>query len=372
MRILLLFMFLAGMINCSSRDGQSFRLKVNVVDADTGQIALFTTGEEPEELYSGKLVDGQYVFKGILRDPGVYRLRINEQQADLFLDGEEMSITVSSRQGIREDSLRGSRANEIRKACSEAFHELYDKVVEKNISGLSIFQASTRNDQVLFDSLMSERLWFDDLRFSIARDLVRKYSDNVYAAYLASAEMKSHYEWGREMYDLLSPEIQQSRAGQALSDKLEKVSVSAIGQAFPDYILENEAGDSVRLDSLKGYITVIDCWASWCGPCRSEMKSLRRLYKDFEHKGLRVMSISLDDSREKWLKACQEEQLPWKSYRNPFGYKRDGIRADLGIEGIPYLVVLDREGRFVAKELHRNVLRKKVQDLLNSQREQVR
>lgn len=369
MKVLVLFVLLTGMMGCSSQEGKSFRLKVNVTDVDTGQVTLAVTGENSRVLYSGKLVDGQYAFEGILQEPGLYRLKINERQADLFLDGNEMSITVSSQQGIRGDSLRGSRANEVRKACLATFNDLYDKVVEENASGLSIFQASTRNDQVLLDSLMSERLWFDDLRFSIARDLVKKYSDNVYAAYLVSEEMKSHYEWGKEMYDLLSPEIQQLSIGKTLKDKLERVSVSAIGQDFPDYLLENEAGDTIRLDSLKGYITVIDCWASWCGPCRSEMKSLRRLYKDFAHMGLRVVSISMDDSREKWLKACREEQLPWKSYRNPCGYKKDGIRTDLGIEGIPYLVVLDREGKFAAKELHRNVLRKKVQELLNAESE---
>lgn len=369
MRVLILFVFLWGIVCCSSPSGMSFRLKVNVQDQDTGQIALYSTGENLKLLCSGELKNGEYIFKGILEEPGLYRLKFNERQADLYLDGEEMSITVSSRRGICADSLKGSYANEIRKKCGETFDELYTKVVDENASGLSIFQASTRNDQVLFDSLMSERLWFDDLRFSIARDLVKKYSDNVYAAYLACEEMKSHYEWGKEMYDLLSPEIQQSSIGKALKDKLERVFVSAIGQDFPDYLLENEAGDTIRLDSLKGYITVIDCWASWCGPCRSEMKSLRRLYKDFAHMGLRVVSISMDDSREKWLKACREEQLPWKSYRNPCGYKKDGICTDLGIEGIPYLVVLDREGKFAAKELHRNVLRKKVQELLNAESE---
>ena len=369
MRVLILFVFLWGIVCCSSPSGMSFRLKVNVQDQDTGQIVLYSTGENLKLLCSGELKNGEYIFKGIFEEPGLYRLKFNERQADLYLDGEEMSITVSSRRGICADSLKGSYANEIRKKCGETFDELYTKVVDEHASGLSIFQASTRNDQVLLDSLMSERLWFDDLRFSIARDLVKKYSDNVYAAYLVSEEMKSHYEWGKEMYDLLSPEIQQLSIGKTLKDKLERVSVSAIGQDFPDYLLENEAGDTIRLDSLKGYITVIDCWASWCGPCRSEMKSLRRLYKDFAHMGLRVVSISMDDSREKWLKACQEEQLPWKSYRNPRGYKKDGIRTDLGIEGIPYLVVLDREGKFAAKELHRNVLRKKVQELLNAESE---
>ena len=172
------------------------------------------------------------------------------------------------------------------------------------------------------------------------------------------------------VYKLMFPEHSYTSLSAMMLESLRKIEV---GGKYIDFTAPDLDGHPVTLSQqIDGKVALIDLWASWCGPCRSEMKSLRRLYKDFEHKGLRVMSISLDDSREKWLKACQEEQLPWKSYRNPFGYKRDGIRADLGIEGIPYLVVLDREGRFVAKELHRNVLRKKVQDLLNSQREQVR
>ena len=77
-----------------------------------------------------------------------------------------------------------------------------------------------------------------------------------------------------------------------------------------------------------------------------------------------MISISLDDSATAWEKACAEEEIPWMSLRNPDGFKNEGIVPLLGIKAIPFIVTVDKEGKIVAKGLRRNLLRKKVEELL--------
>ena len=95
-----------------------------------------------------------------------------------------------------------------------------------------------------------------------------------------------------------------------------------------------------------------------------EMKNLREQYAEFKDQGVRFMSISLDDSVEKWKKACEEEQIPWISVRDDNGWSKSEIRKLFGIQAIPFIVLLDKDGNIVAKNIRRNSLREKILELL--------
>ena len=94
------------------------------------------------------------------------------------------------------------------------------------------------------------------------------------------------------------------------------------------------------------------------------MKNLREQYAEFKDQGVRFMSISLDDSVEKWKKACEEEQIPWISVRDDNGWSKSEIRKLFGIQAIPFIVLLDEDGNIVAKNIRRNSLREKSLELL--------
>ena len=91
---------------------------------------------------------------------------------------------------------------------------------------------------------------------------------------------------------------------------------------------------------------------------------MKRFYPDWRDKGVEIVSISLDNSLDAWQKACQEEQIPWISLHNPQGFKKTGLVKMLGIRAIPFIVVIDKEGKIVAKGLRRNMLRDKIETLL--------
>ena len=129
--------------------------------------------------------------------------------------------------------------------------------------------------------------------------------------------------------------------------------------------MTDEEGNKVSMSSLRGSVVVLDFWASWCGPCRKEMKSLRELYKELEGQGVRFVSISLDDSEERWKKACEEEQIPWLSALAEGGWEKSTIRKALGIESIPHIIVVDKEGKIAAKNARRNILRERLEEILN-------
>ncbi|WP_185731510.1 TlpA disulfide reductase family protein [Larkinella rosea] len=136
------------------------------------------------------------------------------------------------------------------------------------------------------------------------------------------------------------------------------------GATAPDVTLENAEGKAISLSSLRGKYVLIDFWASWCGPCRQENPNVVRMYNKYKEKGFEVYSISLDDSRDKWLKAVQTDGMIWT---NVLGKKNGAspVAIQYSIQVIPTTFLLDKEGRIIAKNLRGPALEQKLGEILD-------
>ena len=108
--------------------------------------------------------------------------------------------------------------------------------------------------------------------------------------------------------------------------------------------------ESVSLYSVKAKVKIVDFWASWCGPCRAENPHVKELYEKYHDKGLEVISVSLDDKKDKWQKAIEQDGLPWIHVSDLQAWGNPLVKM-LGIQGIPYLIVLDKDNRIVGTRL---------------------
>ncbi|WP_190242663.1 TlpA disulfide reductase family protein [Hymenobacter lapidiphilus] len=149
----------------------------------------------------------------------------------------------------------------------------------------------------------------------------------------------------------------------AFNAKAEKAKRTAIGTKYQDFMLTTPEGKQVKLSSLvpKGKYTLIEFWASWCGPCRAEIPHLRNVY-DTKGKSFQIVSISLDDKDADWRKAMKEEGMIWPQLVDPKGFEGDISKA-YGILAIPFSLMLDKEGRIMRVEMRGAYLDATLQDL---------
>ncbi len=114
-----------------------------------------------------------------------------------------------------------------------------------------------------------------------------------------------------------------------------------------------------------GKVTIIDFWASWCGPCRRENPNVVALYNEFHSKGLNIIGVSLDDDINDWKEAIAKDKISWTQVSNLKKWN-DPIAKLYNIDQIPTTFILDSTGKIVAKDLTGQELRTKVEMLLGS------
>jgi len=118
------------------------------------------------------------------------------------------------------------------------------------------------------------------------------------------------------------------------------------GKTAPLFSYPAPDGTKVDLASYHGKYVLIDFWASWCGPCRQAIPKVKKLYDQYQEKGFEVLSVSIDDNKNAWLKAVDEEKMPWKQALTPDIKQTE---TDFMFSAVPTLYLLDREGRIVEK-----------------------
>jgi thiol-disulfide isomerase/thioredoxin len=123
-------------------------------------------------------------------------------------------------------------------------------------------------------------------------------------------------------------------------------------------------GKIISLKSIAGKVTIVDFWASWCGPCRAENPNIVAIYNEFHSKGLNIIGVSLDDDAAKWKSAIAKDKLIWNQVCNLRGWA-DPIAKQYAVEEIPATFIFDANGNMVAKNLRGAELKVKIALLLS-------
>jgi peroxiredoxin len=144
---------------------------------------------------------------------------------------------------------------------------------------------------------------------------------------------------------------------------VDNMKATAIGQITPEIELPNPEGQVIKLSSLRGKYVLVDFWAKWCGPCRRENPNVVKAYQKYKDKGFEVYGVSLDRNKEDWVQAIQEDGLTWTQVSD-LKYFESKAAADYNISAIPFSILVDPQGKIIAKNLRGAALNKKLEEVL--------
>lgn len=223
--------------------------------------------------------------------------------------------------------------------------------------------------------LSKDTLWINYMkegfdRINVDREyrikyLVNKYKDQptvIYALnYLSS---KRDQELIMSTLDHLTkkfPGLDQAKTRKKeILDAIAQADKIANGKKAPDFAFPDINGKKWSPKDFKGKYLIVDFWASWCGPCRQEIPHLKEVYKKYKEKGLEILAVSVDAKATDWKKAMDDEKMTWPQVH---AQESKPVMASYLFSGIPYLVVIDREGNIIEKNLRGESLDKKLKEI---------
>ena len=175
---------------------------------------------------------------------------------------------------------------------------------------------------------------------------------------------------GQETLDEIakfSPEMQQTKELTELKTSAEQKLKTDVGQPYIDIVQNNAEGQPVSLKSVidnpANKYTLVDFWASWCGPCMGEVPHLKKTYDEFRKKGFEIYGVSFDEDRGDWLGAVEQNDMNWLHVSEVKGFDNQAAK-DYAIQGIPSNFLIDGQGTIVARNLRGEALYEKISELL--------
>ncbi|MDX9750823.1 MAG: TlpA disulfide reductase family protein [Flavobacteriales bacterium] len=157
---------------------------------------------------------------------------------------------------------------------------------------------------------------------------------------------------------------QQEIARRLQEEELRRLSmVAPPGSPAPEIKQATPDGGQFALSQLRGKVVLIDFWASWCRPCRIENPRLKEVYAQYKGRGFEILGVSLDRDKGAWTTAIADDGLPWK-HVSDLRYWQNAAALEYAVSSIPHGVLVDREGKIVAKGVRAHELAAKLDELL--------
>lgn len=284
-------------------------------------------------------------------EPGIYNLRIGAKRMNLALDGSEQAIVINGDL----NSIQNYEVSVSGSEDTETLVNMMQGLMSRNITSEDVEEFVNTTDNPILGAFIAYRALGDPRFLNIQKSALAK---------LTAAQPDS--EMTLEYAKYIST-IERQFASQMADQRIQ------IGQPAPDIKLTDPYGKEFALSDLKGKVVLLDFWASWCGPCRRENPNVVKVYDKYKAQGFTVFSVSLDGlddrtrarmggdqssissqldrSRERWVKAIEDDNLKWPYHVSDLQKWDAAPAAAYGVRSIPRTFLIDRNGNIAALNL---------------------
>ncbi len=326
---------------------------------------LFQIGQEPVQLTKVVVSStGEFSITQEVRAADFYKLEFDKNNFIMLIlkPGEVVEITTDAVEFLKQLQIKGSEETKHIFANQRIIDEA--KFILDSISNLSYKSMADPKHDSLMKVYADAYEKIEMARSKALSGFMLSHSTSLANLFLPEAfPIDANIETYLKLDTALYAKYPNNFYVNNLHMQIVAAKKSRVGSLAPDFTLPDTSGVNFTLSSLKGKYVLIDFWAAWCNPCMKEMPNVIKLYNDFHGKGLEVVGVSLDKTRAAWLGAIKAKNLSWIQVSD-VKFWQSLVVPLYNVSAIPYTVLLDKEGRIIAKNLRGEELYKKVESLL--------
>ena len=318
--------------------------------------------------------DGDFKFKGNITEPASANLIVKfSQQGDqkpprefvpIFLEPSKIEFTAKD--SLENNVVKGSAANDEfqsllkqAKSYDNRFEGLYNQYDSLEKAG---DKEGANKTEAAIEQLNNE------MNEAVYASFLKTHSNSDVALFA----LKQYAGWEIDpvkvepLYNTLPASLKAWPSAKSLKERIDIAKKTSIGSYAMDFTQNDTLGKPVSLSSFRGKYVLVDFWASWCGPCRRENPNVVKVFNKFRDKNFTVLSVSLDrpDARDKWLAAIHKDGLTW-THVSDLKYWDNAVAKQYGIRAIPQNLLIDPQGKIIAKNLRGEDLDAKLTEILN-------
>ena len=344
-------LFSAAVIALTACHSNAYKISGKVEGLKDGD-TLYVTNDLQTGIPTDTLIvkDGKFELSGETDSTYIamiYSGARNELNAPFFVEPGNITIKLVETPGA--SRVGGTK-------CNEQWQELNDSV-------MSIGKEINRIAEHIYGNTV------DEMEQQKGMEQIEKLNQRFSAIVVKTAEKNIKNEFGyflltyypeelidnqtrMKLIDKLPDEKQKRPAIQEMLVNLKQAAESAEGMTIKNFTQPGLDGTPLSLlgEVAKSKITVIDFWASWCGPCRQEMPFMLELYGKYKNKGLNIIGISLDEDSDAWKAATQQLNIPWIQMSDLKGWENT-IAKHFCVNSIPHTIVVDQKGKILKRGL---------------------
>lgn len=200
-------------------------------------------------------------------------------------------------------------------------------------------------------------------------DFIRQLPTSPLSLYLAETLINTEFRrTENEIKELtrIAQQINDTVRGPRFKKKIERAQFQFIGAKYSDLNLETPDGKKSKLsDHIRsGCYTIVDFWASWCGPCKAAIPMVKQLHNRYNRQQLNVVSVSVDEKENDWLKSLEKENMPWTQLRAATDESMRELSLKYNLRSIPRLIIINPAGKIIFSSYDAEALRIELETLL--------
>ncbi len=365
-RILIAMLILGG--NCLlAQKPFNFTINGEIQKYSKPYIYLHHKWENKDFTDSIKIKDGKFTFTGKSAEPNMYWFstenNLNFQPMFIFfVDPGKIKVKLKGDSIFSSTAIGGQTQKD-----HEAYQQMITGFVNKQSQLQNEYNMAQQNGD--YNTMNGVNAKYQELNNEYLQGLkgfVKDHPKSAVSGWIIYRDLNNPnipFDHAIEATSYLDKDFLNTKFGKLATERVEALKGSTIGNIATDFT-QNDVNDKpVKLSSLRGKYVLVDFWASWCGPCRMENPNVVAAYNKFKDKGFTVLGVSYDQDKGKWLAAIEKDNLTWTHVSDLKGWANETARL-FNINGIPANLLLDKDGRIIAKNLRGAALEEKLAEVL--------